>query len=73
MTVGTVTVTVTTGVATGTVAGVPTGTVVGVATGSAGTDATTLPTVSAGELDAAEATGDSCVVGAVAARGVSEG
>jgi hypothetical protein len=71
VTVGTVTVTVTTGVVTGTVVGVAG--VAGTATGSDGTDATTLATVSTGELGAAAATGDPWLGGAAAARGVSEG
>ena len=63
--VGTVTVTETTGVATGTV--------VGVVTGRAGSKAATLSTVSVAGLGSAETTGDFCVVGAAAARGVSAG
>jgi hypothetical protein len=70
VTVGRVTVTGTTGVATGRVAGAG---VAGTATGSVGTEATTLLTVSVGGLSAAEGMGDSCVVGAAAGRGVSEG
>jgi hypothetical protein len=68
---GRVTVTGSTGVATGTVAGGAG--VAGTATGSVGTEATTLSTVSVGGLSAAEGMGDSCVVGAAAGRGVSEG
>ena len=71
MTGGRVTVTGSTGVATGTVAGGAG--VAGTATGSVGTEATTLLTVSVGGLSAAEGMGDSCVVGTAAGRGVSEG